>query len=330
MPTLPKNLILLTGAGFTHNFGGFLAREMWSKIFNNPLVQSNPEIRDLLLKDFDFESVYFSVLSGARYAEPAKTALKQAVEAAYKDLDETVKNWHFRTENPTALDTHKFGELLSFLSERGSHKGWFFTLNQDLYMERHKSYRSPGASFGQPFVDRDEGGGVKLITLPNEDEMEKAKASLNNAGYIKLHGSYGWVSSRGGNQMVIGKNKVDDINQEPLLKWYSDLFKELVFEGNKKLLVIGYGFADNHINDILLKGVQEHGLSLYIINPTDPETFRDRLEGKPAHFGSYEVSKYLKIWDGVKGYFPYSLRQIFPPDQSGSTIIGELKKALSA
>ena len=59
-----KNLILLTGAGFTHNFGGFLGREMWAKIFNNPLIQTRTRIRELLLEDFDFESVYSRISSG--------------------------------------------------------------------------------------------------------------------------------------------------------------------------------------------------------------------------------------------------------------------------
>ena len=107
---------------------------MWSKIFNNPLVQANDEVRKLLLENFDFESVYFDV-SRPKYSEEAKNALKQAVEEAYKDLDDTVKNWTFNTDNPTALNTYGFGELLSFLSQRGSDTGWFFTLNQDLFME---------------------------------------------------------------------------------------------------------------------------------------------------------------------------------------------------
>ena len=125
--------------------------------------------------------------------------------------------------------------------------------------------------------------------------------------------------------MVIGKNKADNINQEPLLKWYSQLFQNAIYEGGKKLLIIGYGFGDDHINDILLKGVQECGLSIYIINPTDPEIVKDKLYGKPSHSGMWEVSKYSKIWDGVKDISPYSLRQIFPPDQSVTTIAREIK-----
>jgi hypothetical protein len=323
-----KNVMLLTGAGFTNNFGGFLAREMWSKIFNNPLIQAQPTLRKLLQEDFDFESVYFNVLSGGRFSPEEKEALKNAIEKAYKDLDDTVKGWVFNGGNPTALNTYGLGELLAFISERGSEKGWFYTLNQDLFMERKHGYRSPGAMFGQPFIEN-EGGVVNSVTLPDAANVDKAKDRLNNASYIKLHGSYGWTSSRGGNQMVIGKNKVSDINQEPLLKWYSELFENQIYEGNKKLLIIGYGFRDDHINDVLLKGVQEHNLSLYIISTTDPENFKNRLEGRPSHSGSWEVSKYFPIWKGVKGYFPYSLRQIFPPDQSKTTIALELKKALS-
>jgi len=235
----------------------------------------------------------------------------------------------FKLTDPKRYNTGSLdpGELLSFISSKGSDKGWFFTLNQDLFMERKHNYRSPGAMLSQPFIEGDNGK-IGTITLPNEDGIEKAKNTLNNASYIKLHGSYGWISSHGGNQMVIGKNKVNDIDQEPLLKWYFEIFQNLIKEGNKKLLIIGYGFADNHINDILLNGIQEHGLSLYIISTTDPEMFKNRLEGKPSHSGSWEVSKYSKIWNGVKGYFPYSLREIYPPDQSVTTISLEIKKAL--
>ena len=53
--------MLLTGAGFTKNFGGFLANEMWAYIFNNPLIQSSVILREKLVDDQDFESVYSPV-----------------------------------------------------------------------------------------------------------------------------------------------------------------------------------------------------------------------------------------------------------------------------
>ena len=323
-----SNNILLTGAGFTANFDGFLGREMWSKIFNNPIVQNTPDVRELLLKDFDFESVYSSMLIGSAYNSGVKEVLKYAVEKAYKDLDETIKSWRFTMDNPTALDTYRLGELLSLIAQKGSDKGCFFTLNQDLFMERQFNWRSPGAAFGSPFIEEE--GALRSITLPDDAGLEKAKSHLNSSSYIKLHGSYGWLSSRGGTQqMVIGRNKAEDINREPLLRWYFSLFEEVIYEGNKKMLIIGYGFRDEHVNNILLKGVQEHGLSLYVINPSDPEKFKDILEGRPSVPAAYEISQYSKIWNGVRGYFPYSLREIYPPDQKGSTVADELKKILT-
>ncbi len=323
-----KNLILLTGAGFTYNFGGFLAREMWSKIFNNPLVQANKEIRELLQKDFDFESVYFEVTFGSKYNEQAKADLRKAVEGAYKDLDTTVKNYVFTGRNPMGVNIYGLGELFAFMSQRGSDKGWFFTLNQDLYMERKNGYRSPGALFPQVFNNGSEVGGQNMVQLPDQAGVDRAKSNLCNASYIKLHGSYGWTSSSGSTQMVIGKNKVEDINREPLLKWYLDLFQDAIYEGSKKLLIIGYGFGDEHINRILLKGVQDYNLSIYIINPTDPENVKKVLEGYQE--GTYSVADTHAIWKGVRGYFPYSLRQIYPPDQSSTTMAMEIKKALES
>ena len=223
----PKNLMLLTGAGFTHNFGGFLAREMWSKIFNNPIVQNNSEARKILLNDFDFESVYAEKM---QHGHDVIEIIRQAVEKAYKDLDDVMKGYlnHYGRGTSIELDTHGVGKLISYMSERGSDKGWFFTLNQDLFMERFKSFRSPGALFPQHSVDNSEGGGVKIKTLPKESEMHNVKNTLCNGSYIKLHGSYGWISSDGTTQMVIGKNKADSIQKKPLLKWYFEVFANLI------------------------------------------------------------------------------------------------------
>jgi len=40
-----KGLILLTGAGFTKNFGGFLGSQMWDQIINDPEIQDNDNLR---------------------------------------------------------------------------------------------------------------------------------------------------------------------------------------------------------------------------------------------------------------------------------------------
>ncbi len=49
--------ILLTGAGFTKNFGGFLASEMWAQIFNSYHIKPHKKLGEILRRDFDYESV---------------------------------------------------------------------------------------------------------------------------------------------------------------------------------------------------------------------------------------------------------------------------------
>ena len=285
-----KNIILLTGAGFTNNFGGFLASEMWAKIFNNPLIQTKEKIRDLLLNNFDFESVYFEVTSKDIYSSGEKDALKQAVENAYKDLDNTIKDWVFNHDNPTALNIYGLGGLLGLFSGNGDEKGFFFTLNQDLFMERKNNYACPGVPrFPASFHNLDKNN---FVTLPRN--VEKAKRDMNSSSgliYIKLHGSYGWLSQGVNSRMVLGKNKLEDINQEPLLKWYLELFQGVINEGGKKLLIIGYGYRDEHINKILLDGVKNFGLSLYIINPSEPYQFKQMF-----YNGIYYA---LPLWSAV-------------------------------
>ena len=78
--------ILFTGAGFTKNFAGFLATEMWTKIFNHSEVQNYPYLRELLLDDFDYESIYYKVLSG-NYSADEKEAIQNAIFEAYQKLD---------------------------------------------------------------------------------------------------------------------------------------------------------------------------------------------------------------------------------------------------
>ena len=94
-------------------------------------------------------------------------------------------------------------------------------------------------------------------------------------------------------------------------------------------VVIGYGFRDEHVNNCLLKAIEEYALKLYIISSEDPISFKSKMEGRPASQGTlWEVSRNKKIWDAVHGYFPYRLKDIFPPDQSETHIMRDIKKIL--
>jgi hypothetical protein len=58
------NKILLTGAGFSHNFKLPLARHVWTMIFNDPKIQKSPSIRCALFdRTYNYESLYEKILS---------------------------------------------------------------------------------------------------------------------------------------------------------------------------------------------------------------------------------------------------------------------------
>ena len=63
------NAVLLTGAGFTKTFGGYLASEMWATILNQPEVQRSPELLKGMRERLDwipsfrvFLSVYLIIM----------------------------------------------------------------------------------------------------------------------------------------------------------------------------------------------------------------------------------------------------------------------------
>ena len=49
--------VLLTGAGFTRNFGGFLTNQMWDKVFNHEQVQHYPSLVNLLTTSISNPSI---------------------------------------------------------------------------------------------------------------------------------------------------------------------------------------------------------------------------------------------------------------------------------
>ncbi len=300
--------ILLTGAGFSKNFGGFLASEMWFKMFNHPLAQANEFIKSKLLESQDFEQVYSDILESGN--TEAQKVIGVVIEDAYKELDESIdRRPLMRSDTCNTYDLETFFSAFHHPKDGGS--ALFFTLNQDLLRERHNGYHWLGI--------RPVGGAQRFppgnlpasqfTTLDPSITKEQLYEQLKNGfGYVKLHGSYGWKSSDGSNRMVVGKNKTGIIESEPLLKAYFDIFKETIQSGDKKLMIIGYGFGDKHINDVLIDGVKNHNLGLYIISASDLPSLRSRVSEEDAR---------LIFGTGLKHFVQMrNLGDIFPFDQS--------------
>jgi hypothetical protein len=328
--------ILLTGAGFTKNFGGLLASEMWSVIFNYNRIQAYPKIKELMRDDFDYESVYTSIMEGSLYTKDEKEAINDAVKFAYEHIDTILMEYDGGVPRPVGLtevlqliDRFNDNRIKSFIgtnnvpyhiqTETGN-KSFIFTLNQDLFFERLCSnceLSIPGiknnsewftSMFRSPLSPSD------YCNLPKKDELNRIKPDILSDGnffLIKLHGSCNWISFDGTQKMVIGRGKKEQIQKEPLLMYYSEVFKKALSQYQRRLLIIGYSFGDEHINHIIAEAVREYGLKIYIISPDSPDDFKKELVEK-KRFGK-------DIWQGISGYFPYSLIEIFPEDSRKKT-----------
>lgn len=321
-------VFILTGAGFSKNFGGPLGSEMWAEIFNNPRIQADVDLREVLAENYDYESAYSQILESG-LPEEKKQVMREVMLEAYKQLDDILKEWIFNDSGAYPVNRYLLADLIGRVYAAAPHptKAFMFTLNQDLFMERHWNWGSPGVPRigrfqndfrSQSFSDND------FVQLPGDDaETHLLKGLEDNAGihYIKLHGSYGWKSSDGANQLVVGTSKEALIQKEPLLCTYFELFQSVIKEGGKKVLIIGYGFRDTHINAALLDGVQNHGLEIYILTPGGIADMRRNMEN--GHYYALDI-----LTKGLKSYFQKSLLEVFPKNQDRTPHYEKILKAL--
>lgn len=332
-PIFTENILLL-GAGFTKNFGGLLANEMWAHIFNHEKVQAQPRIKELMLNDFDYESIYYSVLEDPSFSENEKEAIKKATKLAYDNIDKIIIEYaerHSQIRGFYSIDNFircfpphdqeikdpNNGKIFYRLPGENN-KSFIFTLNQDLFFERFYSNLGypklsiPGIKnssewFTYPTTFNNSLTPSDYCRLPNKDELTNKDILLDgNYFLIKLHGSYNWKSFDGSDIMVIGRGKKEQIQKEPLLKRYFEIFKKVLSQGQRRLLIIGYGFGDDHINRIISDAVKNYLLRIYILSPESPEKLKEKLYEKSKKLKEQSYDKFedpINIWQGISGYF---------------------------
>ncbi len=308
---------LLTGAGFSKNFGGLLASELWDALFNHRAVQATPSIREKLLSDQDFESVYHDLIS--RGSEDERRLISEAMSAAYKEIDNALMDFSFVPGSPYPVNIYRVQDLIASFSGPIHDPGYIFTLNQDLFIERHyyngprpvlPGVRQSPEWFSSVFCSREQlWNSVQIIDSPDLDGIKSSYKRHHQLVYVKLHGSCNWRTTNSKDLMVIGRDKENQIERNYLLNWYFEIFRDALATQEARLLVIGYGFGDPHINRAISTAVSAAGLSLYILDPTPTAELLPRIRKLPE--GN-------EIIAGIKAHFPYTLREIFPANQENT------------
>ncbi len=319
----PKSTILLTGAGFSKPFGGYLASEMWAIIFNQLKTPDAERLRILLRRELNYEAAYDLVMSGDYYSPAEQSAFTKSLGEAYGELDRSIRV-HLGNNGPQIRSIQYFIER--FAGE-GQERGFVFTLNQDILLERFGSHGNgllqipalghpdwfSGRLRNQEYPETDISHSHHLETF-REKFWEKG-SGLQHFLYIKLHGSYGWRASKHGHAMVIGYDKVGSIAKEPLLKWYFDIFREVLSTENITLVVVGYGFMDLHINQLIAEAAKTR-LRLHVVSPIQPKDFQNQLFSRSSTAGGTSTPYGREIWEMLCGYHCTTVEKMVPGNVS--------------
>lgn len=318
-----KSPILLTGAGFSKPFGGYLASEMWSLIFNQLSSNNSKRLRAVLRGEMNYERAYDLVMSGNDFTFDEQSTFSKALLEAYSELDRSICV-HLGNSGAQIQCIQYFIER--FAGE-GHERGFVFTLNQDALLERFAShgkgiFQIPSLGHPDWFSGRLDGQPFPEIDISAPPHLEQFRnnfwskgTGLQNFLYIKLHGSYGWKSSRTKYGMAIGHDKAGSITREPLLKWYLDIFSEVLSTEDITLVIVGYGFMDRHINEVIARA-SKTGLRLHVISPMQPKDFRNHLLSVTAIAGNVSVPYGAEIWEMLSGYHCTSVDKMVPSNAS--------------
>src|SRR6266566_215451 len=306
--------ILLLGAGFSRNWGGWLASEAFEYLLGCPQVDKG--IRELLWRyrrQGGFEDALAHLQTEFTQKPNESTAqnlakLEGAIQKMFTDMDEAFAGIDFEFQKRMAISVRWF--LTRFDA--------IFTVNQDLLMERHYLIDSLGMLLS-PTRTGWEIPGMRPLPIKNANEIPQwtplnpgeFAVSTDHQPYFKLHGSSNWIDKTNGRPLlVMGGNKPSAIRQHPILKWNQERFTEYLSKADTRLMVIGYSFGDDHINRAIGDAVDRGTLRLFIIDPLGLDVL-----DKNRHAAIYVPDNFFaKVQPHLIGAARRSMGEIFGGD----------------
>jgi SIR2-like domain len=270
---------LLTGAGFSYNWGGYLATEAFEFLLS--VTEGDDDLRNLLWRGHQSHLGFEDILAklqrefAAKWTAQREQDLRNLTTAVQKLFASMTMAFAQTSFEPPLADP-KLG-VVNFLARFDA----VFTLNQDTLLEQKyipfagqdvfpQSLQFPG------YIAAYRPGLVRALDtstygpLADRIELYRPEETLTPLGrlqpYIKLHGSIDIKQSEREMMLVIGGNKAASVAQQPLLEWYHAQFARSLRAEGARLMIIGYSFGDAHINKMIFDGI-EAGLKIFVIDP---------------------------------------------------------------
>ena len=315
--------ILLLGAGFSRNWGGWLASEAFEYLLGCPEISSNPHLLDLLWRNQPmggFENALAEVQADFIRDPQSNTNHLQNIQSAVTQMFNDMNRGYF---DHADFEFQQARERMvgTFLARFDA----IFTLNQDLLIE-HYYIDKQVASLSQRRWNGSELPGIKPIHDSNATNQnsfaqrswvpvppDEFRLDGRCQPYFKLHGSSNWHEVHGAPLFIMGGNKIREIGFSPLLSWYHQQFEERLYQANTRLMVIGYGFRDAHINEVIMRAVNDRGTKMFVISPEGGDLARTLNQ---THHATIRVGTHLEetFMRGLVGASRRPLTEIFGGD----------------
>jgi hypothetical protein len=276
---MSANKILLCGAGFSHNWKAPLACEVAASLLAS--VGNDASLQSLLKKHHkNFENA-LSELQRAHKAVPCEELerLQRAISIMFDGINTSLADCQFEFSNDLKYSVAGF--LTGFAA--------LFNLNQDLLLElqygRHVLMASNARKGGfyqpgmkqihnpllHPIVDR-----YKQRWTPAQPPFSEQSGNLQP--HYKPHGSSDWHADDGRGLLIMGGDKSALIKEHEVLEWHYQQFMNYLSRPNTHLMVIGYSFSDEHINDAILKAWRARTLTgMFIVDPRGLDVLPETL-----------------------------------------------------
>jgi hypothetical protein len=206
-----------------------------------------------------------------------------ALQAAIKRMFDHMNAAFMGTTDWQLGQQHRDRQISTFLSRFDA----IFTLNQDVLLEHHYTSNDvvlgigpkrwngldlPGMAPRPPQNPMLERSWSRDTWTPRADGTFQA---ANGAQPIyKLHGSSNWERSDGQPLLVMGGAKEREIELNPVLAAYAKVFEENLSSAGARMMTIGYGFRDPHINAAIFRAVDK-GLKFFVIDSRGSNLARD-------------------------------------------------------
>jgi len=263
--------VLLLGAGFSRNWGGWLANETFEYLLGCPEIDVS--LRNLLwthrlgggFEDALAELQQEYLRRRDTISHERLSKLQNSISLMFSDMDKAF----------SGLEDLEFSKNTSFsvrmfLSQFHA----IFSLNQDLLLERHYlSNRGALVRWTGTYIPsvrpirKDARALSEIYTDGWSPHLSEPDIQADKQPVFKLHGSSNWFDTDGQQLLVMGGNKAEAIQRHPILIWNHKQFRMYLEGVHTRLMIIGYGFRDTHINQTIIEAAKGRGLEIFIIDP---------------------------------------------------------------